>query len=134
MSGLIFFPHGNSLLSYVTSASVASSAQFLANFASASVTASVAATQGRGPSGSSGSSVIVTGSKGPTGIQGPSGSRGLGIYLLSSSRALCGDGSCVPFSSFCIGVNQYTYNEDCSVYSLSCINYVACGGANSECV
>jgi hypothetical protein len=69
----------------VTSASLAKQALFIS---SSVLTASIALnfTGSRGPSGSA---YIKYGIDGPSGSIGPSGSRGLGVYLLSSSRALC---------------------------------------------
>jgi hypothetical protein len=69
----------------VTSASIANRASFITSNV---LTASIALNFS-GSIGPSGSSYTKYGAVGPTGPGGPSGSQGLGIYLLSSSRALC---------------------------------------------
>lgn len=80
------FPFGiPPLVGTVTSASSALSASFI----SANINTASIALNWFGSAGPSGSNVIVSGSQGVQGLQGPSGSKGLGIYLLSSSLATC---------------------------------------------
>lgn len=69
----------------VTSASLAKRASFIS---SSVLTASIALnfSGSRGPSGSAYTKVGIDG---PSGSKGPDGPQGFGVYLLSSSRALC---------------------------------------------
>jgi hypothetical protein len=128
-----FYPHGgtSNLVSYLQSASLAVTASHLENPNRPVLSASLALSAPliyTGPSGASGTNQTVTGPQGPSGSTGPVGPRGFGSYTGSLTTATC----CAPFDTYCVGVDLYTYDGNC-VGSLSCINYITCGGTNTEC-
>jgi hypothetical protein len=128
-----FYPHGGAanLVSYLESASLAVSASFLFNPARPIPSASLALSADiayQGPQGPAGSNQTVTGPQGVTGPTGPTGPRGYGSYTGSLTTATC----CTPFDTYCVGVDLYTYDNNC-VGNLSCVDYIACGGTNSNC-
>lgn len=108
--------------SSVTSASLAKQASFInVRVNTASIALNI--TGSRGPSGSAYTKVGIDGPNGPI---GPSGSQGLGVYLLSSSRALC----CNVWSagiwrgtfessnpSDCSNLTKYEYSLGTSLYT-----------------
>jgi hypothetical protein len=80
------YPVGKiSFANKVISASVANTS----SFATLKVLTASISLNSPGPSGSSGSAFAVSGSVGPRGETGPSGSKGLGVYLLSSILGTC---------------------------------------------
>ena len=128
-----FYPHGGAanLVSYLQSASLAISASYLYNPGTPIPSASLALTADiayQGPQGPSGSNQTVTGPQGVTGPAGPTGPRGYGSYTGSLTTATC----CTPFDTYCVGTDLYTYDNNC-VGSLSCVDYISCGGSNSSC-
>lgn len=92
-----YFPLNTPLTSVpnAVSASLATSASFIANFASIPVTTASVALNITGSRGTDGTSVLVVGPKGETGDRGDRGFRGNSIFLLSSSWS---GSACTPAS------------------------------------
>lgn len=115
----------------VTTASLASQSLFL----SATINTASVALNFSGSRGPSGSVYTKFGSDGPNGSVGPQGPKGLGVYLLSSSRASC----CNRFDSFfnwiasadSFGLDQCDTNK--YTYSLGAFINSTCSSLDDGC-
>lgn len=126
------YPLGKSnFASFTTSASLAARSSFLL----ARVNTASIALNFTGSIGPSGSGFTNTGSIGPQGPTGPTGPKGLGVYLLSSSRATC----CYTWDSYLAnwkGTTQTSGFSDCSnayTVTLQPFIYTTCNSLSNGC-
>jgi hypothetical protein len=97
-----FFPHnlGNTVVYQATSASIAGTTQYLNNFAGIPVSTASIALNIKGATGASGASYgPYTGATGPRGATGATGAKGLGIYVLASTRGSCSSPLCTNLTN-----------------------------------